>query len=1218
VRVIYWQITHALKVKDLVYLSVCQLINMDIWKNAMSDFSEMLEEFRNVRQMNKKDLASRAKLTPSYISQLTLGDQKTPTEKAVRALANALDLDRDSQIQFFKVAGYSYSDTLSTKEDLNTPTQTPPKIDLRQAPSAQPFYGRQRELATLTQWIVDDHCQTILVFGIGGIGKTSLVAALTRQISEQLEYGFEYILWRSLHNAPPLKSLLQDCIHFISDQNQFDIPEDIEDQITLLTEYLQGHKCLLVLDNIESILQAEERAGSYRKDYEDYGRLIQRIGKVEHQSTFLLTSREKPRDIAYLEGMTSPTRSLYLAGIGQEEGREILQGRELSGTDESWEALIRLYSGNPLALKLVAEAIQELFDGDINTFLRDEEIAFGDINDLIAQQFYRLSLPEQELLYWLAIEREPIPLENIRENLTHPMPKGAFNELLMSLRRRSVIEARETLFTLQPVVMEYVTGDLIRRACEEFLNNGKFDTGPGGVWMNFAFIKAQTKDYIRDSQKRVLLDPIATQLLDTLEKHDIEQKLKEMLSTLRQVYPQPRGYIAGNSLNLLIYLQSHLRGYDFSHLAIRQAYLQNAVLVDVNFEDSNFITPVFTNTFGNILSVAFNPKGNLLAAGTATGSIWLYEASTRRLLHTFEGHTDGVWSLDFSPDGQTLASSSDDKTIRLWDVSTGSSQILSDHTNRVRSIAFHPAGTLLASVSDDQTIRLRDMNKDTSIIIDDNIHKHTERIWAVAFSTNGDILATGSNDQTIRLWNVNTGHYIKDLLGHTSWIWSVTFSPDGHTLASASEDRTVRLWNIDTGQCLKVLEGHTQGVRSVAFSFDGQSIASGSEDQTIRLWQINNNYDFKILQGHAHGVRSVTFHPHEHMLISGGDDQTIRLWDTDTGQCLNTLQGYTDRVWEIAFSPENNILVSSNEDQAIRLWNIDTGKNFRTIRELSHGVRSVTFGPDGQTLASGGEDQTIRLWQTSTGRNLKIMRGHDKWLRSVAFSPDGTMIASGSEDQTIRLWNTRDGECLNKLIGHTSWVRSVAFHPDGTLLASGSDDQTIRLWNIKKGDCFSILHGHNGRVRSVAFHPNGHIIASGSEDRTLRLWDTHTGECLSILPGHTDRVLSVAFSFDGGMLASGSEDRTLRLWDTHTGECLSILPGHTGRVRSVAFALSGYTFASSSDDGTIRIWDGAERKYLKTLISEKPYKGMKIINVRGLTQAQKNTLLSLGASEDRS
>lgn len=1174
----------------------------------MNKFSEMLEEFRNARQMSKKDLASRADLTPSYISQLTLGDRTMPTIKAVSALAKALDLDSDSRIQLFKAAGYSYSKP-STEEDLSGH-----KEDSRQAPSAQPFYGRQKELATLKQWIINDNCQIILVFGIGGIGKTSLVAALMREVGRQ----FEYVFWRSLHNAPPLKSLLKDCMYFISDQNRVDIPEDIEDQITLLTEHLQRHRCLFVFDNIESILQAGKRAGSYLQGYEDYGRLIQRIGEVQHQSTLLLTSREKPRDIVYLEGKTSPTHSLYLVGVGQEEGREILQGRGLSGTDESWKKLIHLYSGNPLALKLVAEAIQEVFDGDIDTFLKDEEeIAFGDINDLIAQQFYRLSGPEQELLYWLAIEREPIPLENIRENLTHPMPKGIFKELLTSLRRRSVIETRETFFTLQPVIMEYVTGDLIRRACNEF-HNREFDTSTGGVWMNFAFIKAQTKDYIRDSQRRVILGPITTQLLDTLGDQGIEQKLKEMLYTLRQTHPQPRGYIAGNALNLLISLQSNLRGYDFSYLVIWQAYLQNAMLAGVNFEGAHFIAPTFTNTFGNILSVAFNHKGDLLAVGTATGGIWLYKASTRELLRTFEGHTDGVWSLAFSPDGYVLASSSDDGTIRLWDISTRSCKILSDHTNRVRSIAFSPTGKILASVSDDQTIRLWDMNTDTSRTLGDNVHSHTERIWSVAFSIDGSILATGSNDQTIRLWNANTGQHIKDLLGHTSWIWSVALSPDGRILASGSEDRTVRLWNIATGQCLKVLEGHAQGVRSVAFSPDGQLLSSGSEDQTIRLWQINNNNDSRILRGHTHGVRSVAFHPNEHMLVSGGDDQTIRLWDTDTDQCLSTLQGYTDRVWEIAFSPESNILVSCNEDQTIRLWDIDRDSepNFRTIPNLSHGARAVAFSPDGKIFASGGEDQTVRLWQVNTGYNIETMKGHDKWLRSVAFSPDGCMVASGSEDQTICLWNARNGKYINKLLGHTSWVRSVAFHPDGTILASGSDDQSIRLWNIETGDCLSILTGHTGRVRSVAFSPDGRTLASGSEDQTLCLWDTYTGECLSRLEGHSDRVLSVAFSPDGCVIASGSEDKTLRLWDASTGKCLSILEDHTSRVRSVSFAYSGHFLASGSDDGTIRIWDVKAVKDIKMLISEKPYEGMNITNVRGINPAQKNTLLSLGAFEN--
>ena len=485
-----------------------------------------------------------------------------------------------------------------------------------------------------------------------------------------------------------------------------------------------------------------------------------------------------------------------------------------------------------MALKLVSESIQEVFGGDIDSFLKDEEIVFGDINGLVDQQFHRLSILEQEVLYWLAIEREAVPLEVIRENSTRPVSKGIFFEVVASLQRRSMIETRgSTFLTLQPVVMEYVTASLVRRAITDFYK--ELDVESGDVWMNFALTKAQTKEYVRDSQIRLILAPIDKLLLLSLGREAIEQKLKMKLSALRQIHPQPRSYLAGNALNLLIHLRSDLRGFDFSRLTIRQAYLQNAVLPEVDFSSAHFMASVFTNSFGNILSVAFSSGGNLLAAGTATGEIWVYQSSTGKLLQTFREHRDAVWSLHFHSNGHILVSSSDDQTIRIWDVHSGSChKTLKDHTNRVRSAVLSPDGKLLASGSDDQTVRLWDSHtgKCSSIL-----SGHSDRIWSVAFSPNGQTLATGGTDRTIRLWDINKGICQNILQGHTSWVWSVTFSPDGRTLASASEDRTVRLWDVTSGHCLKVLEGHQHEVRSVCFNPDGDTLASASEDQTVRL-----------------------------------------------------------------------------------------------------------------------------------------------------------------------------------------------------------------------------------------------------------------------------------------------------------------------------------------------------------------------------------------------
>ncbi len=453
--------------------------------------------------------------------------------------------------------------------------------------------------------------------------------------------------------------------------------------------------------------------------------------------------------------------------------------------------------------------------------------------------------------------------------------------------------------------------------------------------------------------------------------------------------------------------------------ASREAAHQRDIAVsDQLTSESEFVGD--TNpTISRLLSIAawrLNPSNDARYAMLA--------AVVRPGIAVLSGHTGGVESVAFSRDGKTLASGSDDGTVRLWDVATHQQigRPLTGHTGGVTSVAFSRDGKTLASGSDDGTVRLWDVA--THRQIGGPLTAPTTRafvfraVMSVAFSPDGKTLASSRLDGTVRLWDVLDG--------------------------------TVRLWDVATHRQIGGPLGHTGSVSSVAFSRDGKTLAIGSADGTVELWDIATRQQIgDPLTSRTGGVTSVAFSPDGKTLATGNDDGTVRLWDVATSQIGQPLTSHTPQVDAVAFSPGGKTL--AGDDSAVVLWDVATHRQIgRPLTSPAGGVTSVAFRPDGKALATGSLDGPVVLWDVATHRQIgRPLTGHTKWVSSVAFSPDGKTLASGSWDHTVRLWDVATRQQIGRpLTGHTEPVNSVAFSPDGKTLASGSDDGTVRLWDV--------------------------------------------------------------------------------------------------------------------------------------------------------------------------
>ena len=713
---------------------------------------------------------------------------------------------------------------------------TPPphiQLDWGEAPDVATFYGRQQELGTLHRWAAGEtpgrrhqRCRLGSVLGMGGMGKTALSARFVEILTEPPGCPFTHVIWRSLRSAPTLTELLTELIPFVSDQ------QETETSSRRLMHWLRQSRCLLVLDNLETILQGGSHAGYFRPDYEDYGELLRQVAETRHQSMVLLTSREKPAIVGALEGVDPSVQSLQLTG-SPEAARSLLDGRGLTGTAAQQQQLAERYNHSPLALKIVATSIESVFDGDIALFLAEDTLVFNGLQRLLEQQFARLTALEQQVMGWLAVNREWTSIPALIEDIKPSVTRSQLLTALESLHWRSLIETASLPqgvgYTQQPVVMEYVTSRLISQFVEELSTNR-----PDAL-LRYPLLKTTVKDYVRLSQRRLLLQPVATQLTKTFDTQaTLKQRLGEVLAQLRQQQTFT-GYAIGNLLNLCLHLKLEVTDLDFSQVVIHHAYLQGASLHQVSFAGATFVDAAFTQTFGNILAIAFSPDGQRLAAADTSGQVWLWR--TDELNHPalrFQAHRDWVWSLAFSPDSQILASGSDDidDTIKLWSAETGEHlRTFNAPDHQVRAVGWSPDKTYLASSGVDGAVQIWDVDTGCAVALEG----HTNKTSALAWRLSEDdrlILATGSSDETVKTWDVASGECLQDISVGDS-VFSLAWSPDGKRLASGSKAGRIHLWD-QTGKCLNTLEGHRNSIWSIAWGAGG--LASGGDDRTIRLW----------------------------------------------------------------------------------------------------------------------------------------------------------------------------------------------------------------------------------------------------------------------------------------------------------------------------------------------------------------------------------------------
>ncbi len=1176
-----------------------------------------------------------------------------------------------------------------TSQQLNT------RYVWNDAPTLSLFQGRHRELDFLRGWVLrrTSRQKLLAICGMGGLGKSYLA----RKLAVGLKGHFHQVIWLSVQPDQKPDSLLKRLLAILQerplDQPQGKSLEDVDSSVKPLAELskekpdsqkakgdktkdekseikdftrqvikrLSEQRCLVVLDGFEVVfkdLNADcsnsgegvstfeasptQQASLYKAGFEGYEDFLNDLKQSlfppceTGASCIILTSREKLRELPPAPVKSSTVLQYTLDRLTDLETKALLRQFGLE-KEADYQELWSRYDGHPMALRLAATAIKDIFHGQIRDFLDQEISVFDSLREVIGTQFNRLSSLESEAMYWLAINHTPCSLEDLKADIVAEDHKQNLVYTLRSLERRFLVEVRDqggALYGLHPIVSEYVLSRFVREMFRD-LTEGNLD-----LFNSYALLKADAKDFLREFQRNYIVRPVLERLKNHFKSvNKVEQHLNSKLDGFKADNHHRLGYAGGNFINLMVELSTgELSKKDFSDLMIWQAYLQDVRLRNVSFQSCELNRSVFTETVSDVMAIALNPftyetpayETPLLACGDTNGKLHLWQtdsdtAQTRQGEKRAEwaAHSGWVRAIAFVPGQPLLISGGEDSLLKLWQVPTMAEQPTlyakqlwqQDTKAWVHSVAISPDQTVIACGGENQiTLHRLEDGKEIYRLQDRVNCAEIEQNWAVqtmrgrglsrvrslTFSPDGQWLASSGDDEVIRVWKVNsqatdsqtamTLVKHRELSGHEGWVRSVCFCPDSPWLVSGSDDRTVRLWDVESGHRVHVFEQPGDRVRAVAVSPDGQFAASGGDDFQVFLWNLKTFERVEALPTAPSRVWAVAFQQQGEklMLAAGGDKQTLRLWQVDGLRKLlsSSTKQQTERLKREKVKTETQrISLQSAETQPAEI------KQIKTYRGYTNGIRAVGF-LNNQRIVSAGDNREISVWDTEQGVCIANLSLHQGRVWAIAIDRQNGRLASASDDHTVRLWEMRTGRCLATLTAHTSWVRTVAFSNRGRLLASSGDDGTIRIWNAASGSCLATLACGIYWVRAVCFDPTtNRYLISGGEDGLVRSWDRKEAQSLRTLAQHTQRICAVAYSPDGKYIASGSDDKTVALWDVAQRKEIHRFDESELGIKTVAFSPNGRYLAAGGEDQLVYVWDMKSPEKSCSTLRPKDYTG---------------------------
>ena len=727
-------------------------------------------------------------------------------------------------------------------------------------------------------------------------------------------------------------------------------------------------------------------------------------------------------------------------------------------------------------------------------------------------------------------------------------------------------------------------------------------------------MKAQSKDYVRESQVRIFLRPIVKRLIDQFGKPGLESQLQGLLSTIKAQTALRPGYVAGNILNLLVYSEVNLSGYNFSNLSVWQAYLRDVELIDVDFSGADLTGSLFLTALYQTVYLAYSADGAYLATAQLRSTVNLWRTEDLTLVRSFERGDIGRGSLAFSPDGRWLAGSGENFAIYVWEYEAAVTRyILTGHTADSPALIFSPDSQFLASGSRDRTIRIWDLRSGELVAL---FKGDLSSIFSLAFSLDGMELISGGVDGQIRIWSVAQKSCLDILTQHVGTIFALALSPDGTHLASAGEDGLIHIWNLQTRSIDFTLPGHENTVYALAFSPNGQKLISRGHDTLILVWDMKTKRLSSTLPTSALMGFALAFHPNGQQIASCDETYAIRLWDINTKDLVFSQKSpKLYETYQFIFAPDSQTIIAANPDAYCQLWNIRE-ESYKIVKLNANGDQRLCYlaiSHDGSTLFNTlGTDIQIWSYPKMTLNNTWPMP--TSALQRIAVDSKTEKLAAVGKGGIIFIGDINLRYIAHRLEGNTDTYSRLTFSPNGALLGSTGYDKTIRIWDVKTGLCLHAIKIDENTICDILFSQDGQFIIAGQRD-AICVWNTHTGELVRQFEP-LDRqtgVCPIAVDKQENVVVSIAKDFTMPVWDYQSGKIIRVLEGHGLMTSCLQFSPDNKILASCAVDETIRLWNVHTGQCIATLQVRDPYEGMNIENTTGLTPSTKRALQQLGA-----